>query len=73
MSPMGNTGATVERFVGMTLTEVASSLGWNDAQIAAHLADLDQIEPVDLTPGDLGRVARLARQAEADRSDPLAS
>lgn len=73
LSPMGDTGATAERFVGMTLTEVASALGWNDAQIAAHLADLAQVEPVDLTPGDLERVARLARQAETDRSHPLAS
>ncbi len=73
LSPMGDTGATAERFVGLTLTEVASALGWNDAQIAAHLADLAQVEPVDLTPGDLERVARLARRAEADRSHPLAS
>ena len=70
---MGDSGPNPERFLGMTLTEVATALGWRDAQLAAHLAELAQAEPVDLTPGDLERVARLARQAEAARSHPLAS
>lgn len=62
-----------ERFVGMSVTEVASALGWSDAQVAAHLAELAKVEPVDLTPGDLERVARLARQADSRRSRPIAS
>lgn len=70
---MGDGAPTPERFVGMTPTEVASILDWGDTQLAAHLADLARVEPVDLTPGDLERVARLARQAEATRSNPLAS
>ena len=55
----------------MSLTEVALALGWSDDQLADHLAELALVEPVDLTPGDLERVARLARQAESGR--PLAS
>lgn len=70
---MGSSGPDVERLVGMSLTEVASALGWTDDQLAAHLADLASVEPVDLTAGDLERVAQLARQVEAGRSRPLAS
>ena len=68
---MGDSVPNVERLVGMSLTEVALALGWSDDQLADHLAELDLVEPVDLTPGDLERVARLARQAESGR--PLAS
>jgi hypothetical protein len=73
MTPMGDGGPNPERFVGMTLTKVVTALGWSDAQLAAHLAELAQAEPVDLTPSDLERVAHLARQAKAARSHPLAS
>ena len=68
---MGDSVPNAERLVGMSLTEVALALGWSDDQLADHLAELDLVEPVDLTPGDLERVARLARQAESGR--PLAS
>ena len=68
---MGDSVPNAERLVGMSLTEVALALGWSDDQLADHLAELDVVEPVDLTPGDLERVARLARQAESGR--PLAS
>ncbi|MFV0524685.1 MAG: hypothetical protein ACK5RL_09320 [Acidimicrobiales bacterium] len=57
----------------MSLTEVALAFGWTDEQLAAHLADLASVEPLDLTPGDLERVAQLTRQAETGRSRPLAS
>ena len=67
---MGDSVPNAERLVGMSLTEVALALGWSDDQLADHFAELDLVEPVDLTPGDLERVARLARQAESGR--PLA-
>lgn len=73
VGPMDDGAPNPERFLGMTLAEVASTLGWSDAQLAAHLAELAQVPPVELTPDDLERVARIARQAEAVRSHPLAS
>lgn len=68
---MGASVPNTERLVGMSLTEIALAFGWSDKQLADHLAELALVEPVDLTPGDLERVARLARQAETGR--PLAS
>jgi hypothetical protein len=70
---MGDSDPNAERLVGMSLTEVALTLGWSDEQLAAHLAELALVEPVDLTPGDLERVAHLARQADSGHSRPLAS
>jgi hypothetical protein len=71
MFDMGDSVPNAERLVGMSLTEIALAFGWSDEQLADHLAELALVEPVDLTPGDLERVARLARQAETGR--PLAS
>lgn len=68
---MGDSIPNAERLVGMSLTEIALTFGWSDEQLADHLVELALVEPVDLTPGDLERVARLARQAETGR--PLAS
>lgn len=68
---MGDSAPDAEQMVGMSLTEVALAFGWNDDQLAAHLAELALVEPVDLTPGDLERAAQLARQAKRFR--PYAS
>ena len=71
MFGMGDSVPGADRLVGMSLTEIALALGWSDKQLADHLAELALVKPVDLTPGDLERVARLTRRAESGR--PLAS
>jgi hypothetical protein len=68
---MGDSVPSAERLVGMSLTEIALAFDWSDERLADHLAELALVDPVDLTPGDLERVARPARQAKTGR--PLAS
>jgi len=47
----------------MSVEEVAALYGWDDDQMAAHLADREAVHPVEPSPADRERVARVQLEA----------
>jgi len=60
---MGAPATEAEGFGAMTLAEVAERFSWTAEQVATERGRCEAVAPYEPTPGDMDRLAGLARES----------